>query len=590
MAPGRQRRETKAPLRDAVRGTQLAGGIIDVLGGLGRLVYPGGVAGAIDDAVRRGPGESERDTLSADATSELRRQIASRSWIDPETGAVMPLEQPATSQALAPSGAGQAGVRPVARPGGSASIKITPMRGDYENWYESMASQDPRVTPDMVKGQLAGRDMLRSEGGRGYRQGTEIAIPIEGVEAPQPMEEPTAEKPLEKTVDQFVAALRRAQKAGNLEEARRWSAMAFIQNKLKIPDLTPSQRRQLEAWASEQTSRMTRPTDPRPLPTRFDDIYARMAMSGSIDEVNSLLRLAQRMQPRPSPRGRGYAASPEKTREMERIESLAMNKREELGKGFPVYDAGIMADLGAKDALKSQRAARAKLYEPIAKTKGPRRPYDRAELLRRARSLKNAIDRALSGGGSDPGIDTARSAFNVAISNTGMPEGMSASEAMGWAEKQLPSLPDKSALGLAKTSLSAAKKALEGTATTTQPKPIKMGAQVLHNARQMHPSSANDYANWLSDAEAVIANISRQVARRERINAAHTAASKLYEKELSGTALAGGNKAALDSAIQELNTVFKDIRRLPRRVEEADWDKYVGALDGLRRSLGATRE
>jgi hypothetical protein len=309
---GSRFKKEKGPtaLQQAIQGVNLAGGVVNLAGNLGKLFYPGGITGAIEDKLTSGA--SEEDVLAERA--RLRRKWEER----------------------AASARGR-----------------SPLSGMSEPW------QAPATSP------------LEQEG------------------APRPRPEPTPQSPVTVSMEQLRDAARRARDAGSIDEFREWVQMAVTQRALNIEGMTDLQKLELERTLEAQRGAVSQrglAASGDDIPDNFNDVLGKILKARSVEAVDDLVAFAARIAPTRDTRG-------SKTREMERIESAAQARREELSKrGFPSVDFEDLADIG-------YREGRADLYKRRPSGGGKRAPKrDHSRDLKGR--LNTALNKLLAIGGS----------------------------------------------------------------------------------------------------------------------------------------------------------------------------------------------
>jgi hypothetical protein len=316
-----------------LQGLQLASAATNLVGGVGNLVYPGGVAAAIGDSFG-GPetGEDFAARLS-EANARLRARSEAAAGFEPEWGA--PAAAPTPVRPVAPAPA------PTVR---REVVKKFPVSG-------TQAHRDLDKTVGLTMPERE-KQHPSAIAGRRYEYEVPVAAPtsLEPAAAAPTAPEPTAAAPREETYARFQEAAERAHAAGNADEFEQWSARALLERTLVIPDLPLEVRMYLEGVQTRQKGQALREGEggTRGLSAEeFKQIRPAIVTARTRGRVEELLRLATETQG--TAQGIRAWRGDVKNPEMTRIEAAANAKLKEFG-AFPGLDPGEVGRLGVTSA------------------------------------------------------------------------------------------------------------------------------------------------------------------------------------------------------------------------------------------------
>ena len=616
--PTRQRPRKRPGLTDmekATQGVRLAGSIANLAGGIGQLVYPGGIPEAISDAVSGGPSEEDRQQAAASAYRTAARSAAASGGMTP-SGQVVPAmrvqtgeEMPEQVQSRGPLGrafgvetpptwapgieapppgdadrlewdATQQAAQPPAPAEQMVEVVVPAMRGGGRaQMYRDMAAQNPGLTPESVQSQIEEMGVLRKGGGPGLQANAAIQLKAGAQAAPvTESPEPTPEQPAVVSKDRFVEAAKAARSAGRFEEFRRWSEMAITNGALQGEGLTRSEKVYLERVLSAQAARMgedkARSSTVREIPERFEDVYGRLVTSESPEEVRALLQYASAIQP-----ARGIRASRAgiKDPEMERIEKMAAWKLGQFDEAeFPAIDEKSLADLRYRDA-------RTDLYTGQDTPSGPRTPRQDTFSVTGLKKQLNQIVGAVTKIGSPAHKANARLAqASEALETAKIPLSDSVLEML---ENTDPRTIVQQALGAEKQiesffspeseSSKAIQKALESSSEVVLPrKDFGLGLVFERQMYGLDQDSKRRHANQKTrlkeaakrlDARSLASSLKAYAKAKSKHDAARDAAASAYST---------GLPKELKDRIDALAKRFAAWEKLPRRRRVANSDQY----------------
>ena len=340
-----------------LQGLRIAGAATNLVGGVGDLVYPGGIAGAIDESFGGPEAGEDFERQRAAAAKRMVARSSAAAGVRPQSP-----EAAARPAQRAPQAA-----RP--RPARRVTVDKFPGFGTQAHKDLDKTVGLPRVEREKQPPHPV------------IDQRYEYALPAAAPAPSSPA--PTKENPIHRTWSEFEQAAIAAEKAGNAEEFGRYSEMALLEGIMQIEDLPREVKLYLERIETDQKKRVLVLKGARErgiTAADFNEIRPAIVASRDRIEVEELLRLATETQG--TAQGVRAFRGDVKNPEMTKIEQAAAARLAQLdAAGFPGVDADRLALLGGRAARREWWETGNKKRQAKAGGGGPRATRFRWEPL-----------------------------------------------------------------------------------------------------------------------------------------------------------------------------------------------------------------